>query len=82
MFTENGEHVSFPHRIVRLRARGLLAEGSPEQALAEIGEGRRIWPLETGTVARLVPLLDEHGQRAYADEWFESVFAGQAATRR
>ncbi len=63
------------HRIHKARARGLLATGKVDEALAEIERARAALPGDIGLACELVPLLRNAGRHREADELYEDVAA-------
>src|SRR5690606_22764208 len=67
---------NFPHTISRVQARGLLASGKRDDAIAELRHCRQIQPASSELVEAFVPALIKAGAEREANEMFEAVMAG------
>lgn len=74
-FTETRRYLAVTHLAHRVRARGLVAAGRFEEAVAEAERARAAWPGNIELALVLVPLLDEAGRNAEANTVFEGVRA-------
>lgn len=72
-------YVKLSHLVHKARARGLMAAGKIDAAVAEIGRSRQALPGSIGLAEDLVPELEKAGRKAEADALFEKVFAANEA---
>jgi len=74
-----GGYLKLSHLIHKARARGLLAAGKIDAALAEIELSRQAMPGSIGLAEDLVSELVKAGRKAEADALFAKVFAANEA---
>jgi hypothetical protein len=74
-FVERAAYVGVPAYIDRLRARGLLAAGRPDEARKEIDVCLALLPGSVELPMQLVPELEKHDRRKDADDLFARTLA-------
>lgn len=72
-FTRGSAYVTVPGHIYATRARGLLAVGRIDEALAEAERARLSQPANVELAMRLVPELDRLGRKKDADTLYRQV---------
>ena len=74
-FNEVEGYLTLPHIVHKARARAMLADNKPEQAVAELTKARSTLPDDVRLIVEFVPKLDRAGQRAAAEELFADGMA-------
>ncbi|HZT82014.1 MAG TPA: hypothetical protein VFA26_17440 [Gemmataceae bacterium] len=69
-FTDPNGYLMVPHRVHLQRARGLLAEGKVDEALAEARLADALVPGSLTVPVKLVPELEKRGRKKEADELY------------
>jgi hypothetical protein len=73
-FIEVEGYLQLPHLVHKSRARGLLARGKHDEALANLKLSRAAYPGNIDLAEDLIPELEAAGLRSAADELFESIY--------
>ncbi|MCG8586601.1 MAG: hypothetical protein MI757_18005, partial [Pirellulales bacterium] len=81
-FLEESAYLRLPHIIHKVRARGLLAKGQREAAVAELWRSHEALPADIDLVLDFLPKLREAKLDKVADELFDKVYAVNEAITR
>jgi tetratricopeptide (TPR) repeat protein len=73
-FSEVEGYLTLPHIIHKVRARSLLADGKPDEAVRELEQAERTLPGDVRLIVEFVPRLDRAGQTAAAEKLFQQGF--------
>jgi len=74
-FVESAAYFTVPHDMRIYRARGLLAAGKIDEAVAAARECLTVTPGHVGLVSGMVPELDKRGRKKEADELYGTATA-------
>jgi hypothetical protein len=79
-FLETKGYLKLPHLVHKTRARALLQDGKPEEAIRELERARQALPGSVTLPVTLIPELEQAGRTDAADHLFEKVHAVLART--
>jgi hypothetical protein len=74
-FLQKGAYVGVPTHVHRLRARGLLEAGKPEDARKEITAAQALLPGDVDLAILLVPVLEKRGEKKEANDIYDKSLA-------
>lgn len=73
-FIEVEGYLQLPHLVHKSRARGMLAGGNNESAIANLWISQRAYPGNIDLAEDLIPELETAGLKSVADELFDKVY--------